>query len=98
MKYTLDWHLSGEPFLTPPGQLTDSVSAAITSITGITPILSTGGGTSDGRFIAPSGAHVIEFGAVNTTIHKPNEQVPVADIGTMREVYREICARLLGQP
>ncbi len=98
MKYTLDWHLSGEPFLTPPGQLTDAVSAAVTSITGITPVLSTGGGTSDGRFIAPSGAHVIEFGAVNTTIHKPNEQIPVADIGTMREVYREISERLLGQP
>jgi succinyl-diaminopimelate desuccinylase len=98
MKYTLDWHLSGEPFLTPPGQLTDAVSAAISNITGITPTLSTGGGTSDGRFIAPSGAHVIEFGAVNATIHKPNEQIPVADISTMREVYREILDRLLGQP
>lgn len=98
MNYTLDWHLSGEPFLTPPGQLTDAVSAAVTSVTGITPILSTGGGTSDGRFIAPSGAHVIEFGAVNATIHKPNEQIPVADISTMREVYREILERLLGQP
>ncbi len=98
MNYTLDWHLSGEPFLTPPGQLTDAVSAAITSVTGITPILSTGGGTSDGRFIAPSGAHVIEFGAVNATIHKPNEQIPVADISTMREVYRQILDRLLGQP
>ena len=69
-----------------------------TSVTGITPTLSTGGGTSDGRFIAPSGTHVVEFGAVNATIHKPNEQIPVADIGTMRDVYREILDRLLGQP
>jgi succinyl-diaminopimelate desuccinylase len=98
MNYTLDWHLSGEPFLTPPGQLTTAVSSAVARVTGITPVLSTGGGTSDGRFIAPSGTHVVEFGAVNATIHKPNEQIPVADIGKMRDVYRDIIDQLLGQP
>lgn len=93
---TLDWHLSGEPFLTPPGVLIDTVAAAVTSLTGVVPELSTGGGTSDGRFIAPSGTHVVEFGAVNASIHKPNEQIPVADIDIMRGVYREILDRLLG--
>lgn len=93
---TLQWHLSGEPFLTPPGQLIDTVAGAVRKQTGIAPALSTGGGTSDGRFIAPSGTHVVEFGAVNRTIHKPNEQIPVADIGVMRSVYREILERLLG--
>lgn len=96
LDYTLDWHLSGEPFLTPPGILTETVAAAVTRLTGVVPELSTGGGTSDGRFIAPSGTHVVEFGAVNSTIHKPNEQIPVADIGIMRGVYREILERLLG--
>lgn len=94
--HTLDWHLSGEPFLTPPGILVDTVAAAVSKVTGVVPELSTGGGTSDGRFIAPSGTHVVEFGAVNTSIHKPNEQIPVADIGCMRDVYREILERLLG--
>ena len=96
LDYTLDWHLSGEPFLTPPGLLTETVAAAVTRLTGVVPELSTGGGTSDGRFIAPSGTHVVEFGAVNATIHKPNEQIPIADIGIMRSVYREILERLLG--
>jgi len=95
LDYTLDWHLSGEPFLTPPGTLIETVAGAVTKLTGVVPEKSTGGGTSDGRFIAPSGAHVIEFGAVNSTIHKPNEQIPVADIDTMRGVYREILDRLL---
>lgn len=94
--YTLDWHLSGEPFLTPRGVLVDTVAAAVAMHTGVQPELSTGGGTSDGRFIAPSGTHVVEFGAVNTTIHKPNERIPVADIATMQAVYREILERLLG--
>jgi succinyl-diaminopimelate desuccinylase len=95
LDYTLNWHLSGEPFLTPPGKLVDTVTAAVQKLTGVVPDKSTGGGTSDGRFIAPSGTHVIEFGAVNATIHKPNEQIAVADIDTMRGVYREILERLL---
>ena len=96
LDYTLDWHLSGEPFLTPPGQLIDTVAAAVKKVTGVTPALSTGGGTSDGRFIAPGGTHVVEFGAINSTIHKPNEQIPIVDIDVMRGVYRDILERLLG--
>jgi len=96
LDYTLVWHLSGEPFLTPPGTLIETVAAAVAKLTGVVPVLSTGGGTSDGRFIAPSGTHVVEFGAVNATIHKPNEEIPVADIAVMRGVYREILDRLLG--
>lgn len=96
LDYAIDWHLSGEPFLTPPGVLTEVTRDAVRKVTGVTPVLSTGGGTSDGRFIAPSGTHVIEFGAVNATIHKPNEQIPVADISTIRQVYGEILRRLLG--
>ena len=95
LDYTLDWHLSGEPFLTPRGVLVDTVANAVARLTGVTPELSTGGGTSDGRFIAPSGTHVVEFGAVNASIHKPNEQIPVADIDVMRRVYREILEQLL---
>jgi succinyl-diaminopimelate desuccinylase len=96
LDYTLNWHLSGEPFLTPPGLLVETVATAVTKLTGVVPDRSTGGGTSDGRFIAPSGTHVVEFGAVNATIHKPNEQIPVADIDIMRGVYRETLERLLG--
>lgn len=96
LDYTLNWHLSGAPFLTPPGLLVDTVAAAVQKLTGLAPELSTGGGTSDGRFIAPYGTHVVEFGAVNATIHKPDEQIPVADIGIMRDVYGEILERLLG--
>lgn len=93
---TLDWHLSGKPFLTPGGPLVDGIAAAVQAVTGVTPELSTGGGTSDGRFIAPSGTHVVEFGAINTTIHQVNEQIPVAHIDVLRETYRTILERMLG--
>lgn len=96
LDYDLRWHLSGEPFLTPVGQLTEAVSAAVREVTGLVPELSTGGGTSDGRFIAPYGTHVVEFGAVNASIHKANEHVAVADIDRMKDVYRAILGRLLG--
>jgi len=96
LDYTINWHLSGEPFLTPPGELIEAVASAVTKLTGVVPERSTGGGTSDGRFIAPGGTHVVEFGAVNGTIHKPNEQIPVDDIEIMRGVYREILELLLG--
>ena len=95
LDYTLKWHLSGEPFLTPAGRLVETVQAAVGHVTGVTPALSTGGGTSDGRFIAPYGTHVVEFGALNPTIHKPNEQIPVADIELLRKVYREALERML---
>ncbi len=96
MEYTLDWHLSGKPFLTPVDTLVNRVAEAVQQVTGIEPELSTGGGTSDGRFIAPAGTHVVEFGPVNRTIHKANEQIPVADIEPLREVYGRILTAMLG--
>ena len=95
LNYSLDWHLSGKPFLTPVGELIENVSEAVKSELGVTPELSTGGGTSDGRFIAPAGTHVVEFGPVNASIHKVNEQVLVADIDRMRAVYARILENLL---
>jgi succinyl-diaminopimelate desuccinylase len=67
VKYTLEWYLSGEPFYTPPGPLSSAVCAAVRTVTGREPSLSTGGGTSDGRFIAPMGAQVVELGVVNAS-------------------------------
>lgn len=95
LDYELRWHLSGEPFLTPGGPLVESVSAAVESVTGLAPERSTGGGTSDGRFIAPHGAEVVEFGVVNASIHKLNEHVAIADLEPLREVYASILPRLL---
>jgi succinyl-diaminopimelate desuccinylase len=95
LNYELRWHLSGEPFLTPVGPLVNGVAAAVESVTGIRPELSTGGGTSDGRFIAPTGTHVVEFGAVNASIHKVNEHVALADIDRMKAVYVAILERML---
>ncbi|MBT8441394.1 MAG: succinyl-diaminopimelate desuccinylase [Gammaproteobacteria bacterium] len=95
LSYTLEWHLSGEPFLTPMDKLAEASRAAVLEVTGVEPEFSTGGGTSDGRFIAPSGAHVIEFGPINATIHKVNEQVAVADIDRLRQVYLSIMEKML---
>ena len=95
LKYTLDWHLSGKPFLTEGGELIPAVQQAVKNITGNDPELSTSGGTSDGRFISPAGAQVVEFGAVNTTIHKANEEILFADIERMRDTYAEIMRILM---
>jgi succinyl-diaminopimelate desuccinylase len=95
LSYTLEWHLSGEPFLTPVEKLAEASRAAVLEVTGVEPEFSTGGGTSDGRFIAPSGTHVIEFGPLNATIHKVNEQVAVADIDRLRQVYLSIMEKML---
>ena len=95
LKYTLEWFLSGEPFYTPPGTLSAAASAAIRAVTGRDPVLSTGGGTSDGRFIAPMGAQVIELGVCNGTIHKINECVRVADLGALHQIYFEALRNLL---
>ena len=89
------WHLSGEPFLTPIGPLVNGVTAAVETVIGVRPELSTGGGTSDGRFIAPYGTHIVEFGAVNSSIHKIDEHVAVPDIEAMKNVYCTILARML---
>jgi succinyl-diaminopimelate desuccinylase len=96
VKYSLEWFVSGLPFLTPPGELTDVVSAAVDDVTGIRPAFSTTGGTSDGRFIAPTGAQVVELGVANATIHKVNECVRVEDIDVLSQVYERVMERLLG--
>lgn len=95
LSYTLEWHLSGEPFLTPVDMLANAVRDAVLETTGVEPEFSTGGGTSDGRFIAPSGAHVVEFGPINATIHKANEEIAVADIDRLRQVYLATLEKML---
>lgn len=96
VKYTLEWFVSGLPFFTPPGLLTETVAAAVHELTGRRPAFSTTGGTSDGRFIAPTGAQVVELGVVNATIHKVNECVRVADVELLGRVYERVMERLLG--
>ena len=98
VRYTLEWFVSGEPFFTAPGVLSEAVGAAVAEVTGVQPKLSTGGGTSDGRFIAPLGAQVVELGVVNASIHKVNECVRVADIGALQRMYLNVLRRLLGHP
>jgi succinyl-diaminopimelate desuccinylase len=87
VKYTLEWFISGYPFLTVPGDLSAAATRAVQEQLQITPKLSTGGGTSDGRFIAPMGAQVIEIGVINETIHKVNECVRVADVDGLQRIY-----------
>jgi succinyl-diaminopimelate desuccinylase len=97
LDFSIEWQLSGQPFLTPAGQLVDAAVASIRDITGQQPKLSTAGGTSDGRFIAPTGAQVVEVGPVNATIHKLNEQVLAADLPRLVAIYKGILTRLLLQ-
>jgi succinyl-diaminopimelate desuccinylase len=93
--YDLQWNLSGQPFLTARGELVDATVAAIKDITGRDAELSTAGGTSDGRFIAPTGAQVIELGPINATIHKIDEHTPVAELSQLALIYQRILQRLL---
>jgi succinyl-diaminopimelate desuccinylase len=95
VKYTLEWFISGYPFLTTPGALSAAASRAVMEQLHIQPKLSTGGGTSDGRFIAPMGAQVIELGVINESIHKVNECVRVADIDRLHSLYRRTLELLL---
>jgi succinyl-diaminopimelate desuccinylase len=95
VRYTLEWFLSGEPFYTSPGRLSEAVGDAVAQVTGVLPKLSTGGGTSDGRFIAPLGAQVVELGVVNASIHKVNECVRVADIDALHRMYVNVLRSLL---
>jgi succinyl-diaminopimelate desuccinylase len=96
LNYTLEWFVSGLPFLTQPGLLTAAVSAAVNDVTGIEPGFSTTGGTSDGRFISPTGAQVVEIGVANATIHKVNECVRVDDVDALSLIYQRIMERVLG--
>lgn len=95
LEWDIDWILSGNPFLTAEGDLVAAAQASIKAITGLETELSTSGGTSDGRFIAPTGAQVLEFGPVNATIHQIDERVRVKDLDTLSDLYENIMARLL---
>ncbi|MFV5492962.1 succinyl-diaminopimelate desuccinylase [Acinetobacter towneri] len=93
--YEIEWTLSGLPFLTPVGELVNAARQAIRNVTGVETELSTSGGTSDGRFIAPTGAQVLELGVLNATIHQINEHVDVADLEPLAEIYEQILEGLL---
>lgn len=98
LDYQIDWKINGLPFLTQPGQLTQAVHEAIQEYSGIVPTLSTSGGTSDGRFIAPTGAQVVEFGVINQTIHQPNECVRLQDVVDLTHIYQQIVRKLFHLP
>ena len=93
--YEIDWALSGQPFQTQYGDLIQAVENAIKAHTGQSPELSTSGGTSDGRFIAPTGAQVIELGPINATIHQIDEQVSIKDLESLSKMYESILENLL---
>ena len=95
INYSVDWNLSGKPFLTEKGELVQATQDAIKSITGYETELSTAGGTSDGRFIAPTGAQVIELGPLNKTIHQVDENVSISDLDQLSTIYTEILRNLL---
>ena len=97
LDFDIQWQLSGQPFLTASGKLVDAAVASIKEITGRDTELSTSGGTSDGRFIAPTGAQVVELGPINATIHKLNEQVLASDLPRLAAIYKGILERLLLQ-
>jgi succinyl-diaminopimelate desuccinylase len=94
-KYDVEWRLSGNPFLTAQGALIDATHAAIKSVCGFETLDDTGGGTSDGRFIAPTGAQVIELGPLNASIHKVNEHIGLEDLETLTQIYQQILVNLL---
>lgn len=94
-RHEANWWHTGEPYYTAAGALTRAAAAAVESVTGLTPELFTGGGTSDGRFLAPLGAQVVEIGPVNATIHQVNERVRVADLDALSRIYEDLLERLL---
>ncbi|HTV79030.1 MAG TPA: succinyl-diaminopimelate desuccinylase [Steroidobacteraceae bacterium] len=96
VNFSLEWYVSGEPFYTPEGPLSQAVCAAVAQVAGKPPKLSTGGGTSDGRFIAALGAQIVELGVINASIHKVNEHVRAADIDDLHRMYVGVLERLLG--
>lgn len=95
LEYTLNWSISGQPFLTADGELVEAAKQAIRSVCGIDTELSTAGGTSDGRFIAPTGAQVVELGPVNESIHKIDENINIIELDKLTEIYHDILKRLL---
>ena len=95
LDYDANWHLSGEPFLTAEGELVEATVKAIQSVCGYPTELSTAGGTSDGRFIAPTGTQVVELGPINATIHQVDECVNADDLETLSRVYQQMLKNLL---
>lgn len=95
LKYDIDWRLSGEPFITRPGELVNALRTAVREVAGIEPRLSTSGGTSDGRFIAPTGAQVVELGPRNATIHKIDECVGCEELEILSHIYESSLTELL---
>jgi succinyl-diaminopimelate desuccinylase len=93
--YDIEWKLNGQPFLTDEGSLVEAAVEAIKHVTSIDAMLSTSGGTSDGRFIAPTGAQVVELGPINATIHQVNEHVSVKDLEILSEIYERTLENLL---
>ena len=98
MIYTIDWRLSGEPFLTERGALVNAVSNACRDVLRLETELSTSGGTSDGRFIAPTGAEVVELGPCNTSIHQIDEHVMLTDPERLSKTYLHILEQLMNSP
>jgi len=92
--FDFDWQVSGEPFYSTPGKLREAVLGACRDILGVEPDLNTGGGTSDGRFIAPLGTEVLELGLLNSSIHKIDECTPTADLGRLSDAYLDIIRRI----
>ena len=94
LEYSISWSLSGQPFLTTGGELVEAIKQSIKSVCNIDTELSTAGGTSDGRFIAPTGAQVVELGPVNESIHKINENINIVELEKLTAVYTEILKKL----
>lgn len=92
--YQADWTVMGDPFRSPPGKLRGAVIEAVESLLGVTPELNTGGGTSDGRYIAPLGTEVLELGLLNTTIHQVDERTSIADLDRLYATYCDILRRI----
>jgi succinyl-diaminopimelate desuccinylase len=95
LEYDIDWVVGGQPFYTVPQHFVHTVSAAITEVLGVTPKLSTSGGTSDGRFVASTAAEIVEFGLINATIHQLNEHVLIDDLERLSQTYERILEKLL---
>ena len=95
LNYSMEWRLSGEPFLTATGLLVDVATQSIEEVTGLKTLLSTAGGTSDGRFIAPMGTEVVELGPLNSSIHRVDEHVSIDDLEKLTKIYQKIVSQLL---
>ena len=93
--YEIEWTVMGEPFRSPAGKLREAVVGAVEEVLGQSPELNTGGGTSDGRYMAPLGCEVLELGLVNTSIHQIDERTPVADLDRLYDTYHEIIRRII---